>query len=84
MESFWRLFHMHSKTETLSPFAIRAADQLAIAVNRLVENGVLDARSEVADALLSYLEIRFRTNDPIGELKKLAEKIKGEGCDDQE
>lgn len=33
---------------------VRSADRIADAVERLIERGVLDARSEAADALLDY------------------------------
>lgn len=40
-----------------SQFDKLAADRLALAVARLVEMRVIDARSEAGDALLDYLKI---------------------------
>lgn len=56
--------------EPISPFAIRAADKLAAAVNALVHKGLLDARSPAADALLNYASLRFGDQNPIGDLEK--------------
>lgn len=47
------------RAEEVSPFALRAADALAAAVLRCVDNGALDPRSGPGDALLDYAEIRF-------------------------
>jgi len=60
--------------EEISPFTIIAADRLAMAVNKLVKQGIIDARSEAADRLLDYASQRFGDNNPIGNLeKKIAE-----------
>lgn len=56
--------------EPISFFAIKAADTLAVAVSRLIDRGVLDSRSEAADALLDYASERFGDGNPIGDLKR--------------
>ena len=40
-----------------SPFDKIAADKLAYECSRLIDRGVLDSRSGVADALLNYLNV---------------------------
>lgn len=60
---------MAQEPEPVSPFVVRAADKLAMAVNRLVKRGVLDSRSEAADDLLNYASIRFGDENPIGDLE---------------
>lgn len=57
----------------LSIFDIIAADKLAGEVNKLVQRGIIDARSGAADALLNYASSRFGDQNPIGYLE---EKIK--------
>lgn len=49
-----------------SPFALDAADKLAWAVFRLVEMGVIEARTAASDALESYLDQRFDVRDGSG------------------
>ncbi|OGG41992.1 hypothetical protein A2837_02180 [Candidatus Kaiserbacteria bacterium RIFCSPHIGHO2_01_FULL_46_22] len=61
---------MRDDLESVSPFAILAADKLAMAVSRLVKRNLLDERSEAADALLQYALVRFGDRDPIGDLER--------------
>ncbi len=58
------------ESKSVSIFIVRAADKLADAVNKLVKAGVLSARSEAADALLEYANVRFGGRNPIGDLEK--------------
>jgi len=60
--------------EDFSPFLAIAADRLALAVNKLVAQGRLDARSEVADRLLDYASGRFGDSNPIGDLEAKREE----------
>lgn len=64
---------VHRDPEPISPFTIRAADALAVAVNQLVKREILDSRSEAADALLNYASERFGDRDPIGDLERHVE-----------
>lgn len=44
--------------------------RLAGEVCRLIDNGSLDARSPVADALLDYASVVYGDHDPIGEVRR--------------
>lgn len=68
---------MPDDSDQASPFAIMAADRLAMAVRRLISEGVLDTRSEASDALLRYASQRFGDADPIGDLERHVEKARG-------
>ena len=57
--------------ELLSPFTMKAADQMAYEIYLLVKNGTLDSRCPAADALLNYAMTRFCSSDGAQALQKL-------------
>lgn len=55
----------------VSPFALRAADNLFYEVMLLVRAGKLDARCRAADEALEYAQLRMGSSDPIKDLETL-------------
>jgi len=61
--------NIKSGPENVTPFAIETADKLALAVIKLIRNKHLDSRSEAADRLLEYANLRFGGSNPIRDLE---------------